>query len=279
MSMPRESHNRPSSPIYSSPIDNRVNDVITEDVGYYLDPRNGKKEHIYESLCQDSIIETARKIREVSTKKYRAPQPESVTKPGPTKPPLPETNYPSKTLSSLYKRQPLSERSNRPLSSVLVQQQQSKCVQFKPVSPQTVHSKSVLHQNRISLGEAEDFEFDPSFNLSRRSVYFADQSSDRETDQLANPFDWDSDQLANRRTTSCDRVDQASSTPRKSRKDIFLFWKSNKNKLTTPTKSKSYSFFCFFNKVVIAQWLARQLAIGEVLDSNLGKGENLVIFD
>ena len=30
---------------------------------------------------------------------------------------------------------------------------------------------------------------------------------------------------------------------------------------------------------VIAQWLARQLATGEVLGSNPGKGENLLISD
>ena len=33
------------------------------------------------------------------------------------------------------------------------------------------------------------------------------------------------------------------------------------------------------DQVVIAQWLAWRLAIGEVLGSNPGKGENLVISD
>ena len=33
------------------------------------------------------------------------------------------------------------------------------------------------------------------------------------------------------------------------------------------------------NQVVIAKWLARRLATGEVPGSNLGKGENLLIAD
>ena len=37
------------------------------------------------------------------------------------------------------------------------------------------------------------------------------------------------------------------------------------------------SYFFLFDQVIIAEWLAWQLATGEVLGSNPGKGKNLLI--
>ena len=42
---------------------------------------------------------------------------------------------------------------------------------------------------------------------------------------------------------------------------------------------KVYSFYTMIIVVVIAQWLARRLANGEVPGSNPGKGEDLLISD
>ena len=39
------------------------------------------------------------------------------------------------------------------------------------------------------------------------------------------------------------------------------------------------NYICWTNQVVIAQWLALWLATGEVLGSNPGKGENLLLSD
>ena len=86
---------RPASPIYSSPVDCRGR---PED-GYYIDARSGRKEHIYESLSQDSESECPKKVRQSSNR--------GVEK----KPPLPGS-------STLNLRRPLSERSNRPLSNI-----------------------------------------------------------------------------------------------------------------------------------------------------------------
>jgi hypothetical protein len=134
------------------------------------------------------------------TKKYRAPQPSE------KKPPLPES-------STLNLRKPLTERSNRPLSNLL--------------------------QTRTAVS-FDDAGVGADKKEARRSVYFADagadvmtSSADLMTSSADTSSSLDATSLSSRRSLSCER-----DVPRKSRKDIFLFWKSKK-----PASPKSKQSF------------------------------------
>ena len=174
---------RSASPIYSSPVDCRGR---PED-GYYIDARSGRKEHIYESLSQDSESECPKKVRQSSNR--------GVEK----KPPLPGS-------STLNLRRPLSERSNRPLSNIFSSNKRDSDV---------------------------DVDVTPDLRHTRRTVYFADHNFDDDPTMTSS--------TAGPRSSSCERE-----TPRKSRKDMFLFWKSSsssssssKNKTSSPSSSLS----------------------------------------
>ena len=169
---------RSASPIYSSPVDCRGR---PED-GYYIDARSGRKEHIYESLSQDSESECPKKVRQSSNR--------GVEK----KPPLPGS-------STLNLRRPLSERSNRPLSNIFSSNKRDSDV---------------------------DGDVTPDLRHTRRTVYFADHNFDDDPTMTSS--------TAGPRSSSCERE-----TPRKSRKDMFLFWKSSSSSSSSSSKNKTSS--------------------------------------
>jgi len=182
---------RPASPIYSSPVDCRGR----PEEGYYIDARNGRREHIYESLNLD--LESAKMVGQASSKFVRNSNRVTLSsnkssngfedsfKSGGNKPPLPGS-------CTLKVRKPLSERSNRPLSNI--------------------------------FSNKSDAEDKADNRLNRRTVYFADDDFVTSSAVMTSS--------TGPRSSSCDRE-----VPRKSRKDLFLFWKS-RNKSSSKDKSK-----------------------------------------